>query len=67
MLGEAAAMRESVGAPLPPGERGDVERITAAVEQASRSERLHQRAMDADIEPHTLLGDGPGKERGKDL
>ncbi|MBF8192640.1 AfsR/SARP family transcriptional regulator [Nonomuraea sp. K274] len=34
LLGKAAALRESVGAPLPPGERGDVHRITAAVEAA---------------------------------
>ncbi|WP_103959161.1 BTAD domain-containing putative transcriptional regulator [Nonomuraea solani] len=31
LLGQAAALRESVGAPLPPGERGDVDRITARV------------------------------------
>ncbi|MFC9976713.1 BTAD domain-containing putative transcriptional regulator [Spirillospora sp. NPDC127200] len=30
MLGTAASLRESVGAPLPPGERGDVDRIAAA-------------------------------------
>ncbi|NDU72986.1 AfsR/SARP family transcriptional regulator [Actinomadura sp. DSM 109109] len=29
-LGEAAALREAAGAPLPPGERSDVDRITAA-------------------------------------
>ncbi|GGP00527.1 SARP family transcriptional regulator [Nonomuraea glycinis] len=34
LLGGAAALRESVGAPLPPAERGDVDRITAAVRQA---------------------------------
>ncbi|MFI0451186.1 BTAD domain-containing putative transcriptional regulator [Actinomadura sp. 6N118] len=34
LLGEAAALRESVGAPLPPAERGDVDRITAAVRAA---------------------------------
>ncbi|MGH8880174.1 MAG: hypothetical protein ACRD0P_22950, partial [Stackebrandtia sp.] len=28
LLGAAAATRESVGAPLPPAERGDVDRIT---------------------------------------
>ncbi|WP_460332990.1 BTAD domain-containing putative transcriptional regulator [Actinoallomurus acanthiterrae] len=31
ILGAAAATRASVGAPLPPGERGDVDRITGAV------------------------------------
>ncbi|MCP3822797.1 winged helix-turn-helix domain-containing protein [Streptomyces sp. A3M-1-3] len=30
LLGAAAAARESTGAPLPPAERGDVDRITAA-------------------------------------
>ncbi|MEV0312096.1 BTAD domain-containing putative transcriptional regulator [Nonomuraea fuscirosea] len=39
LLGEAAALRESVGAPLPPGERGDVERITARVKQALEPDR----------------------------
>ncbi|MGP3956172.1 BTAD domain-containing putative transcriptional regulator [Nonomuraea sp. 3N208] len=34
LLGQAAALRSSVGAPLPAGERGDVDRITAAVEGA---------------------------------
>lgn len=32
LLDEAAALRESVGTPLPPGERGDVERIFARLE-----------------------------------
>ncbi|MFI9203463.1 BTAD domain-containing putative transcriptional regulator [Streptomyces sp. NPDC053048] len=34
LLGAAAAARESTGAPLPPAERGDVDRITAAVREA---------------------------------
>ncbi|MFG1998275.1 BTAD domain-containing putative transcriptional regulator [Spirillospora sp. NPDC048911] len=34
LLGAAQALRESVGSPLPPAERGDVERITAAVRDA---------------------------------
>ncbi|WP_327589163.1 tetratricopeptide repeat protein [Nonomuraea sp. NBC_00507] len=34
LLGQAAALRASVGAPLPTGERGDVDRITAAVKAA---------------------------------
>ncbi|GAA2213206.1 BTAD domain-containing putative transcriptional regulator [Nonomuraea monospora] len=34
LLGRAAALRESVGAPLPRGERGDVDRITAALRTA---------------------------------
>jgi predicted ATPase/DNA-binding SARP family transcriptional activator len=34
LLGAAAAARESVGAPLPPAERGDVDRITAVATAA---------------------------------
>ncbi|MEV4020953.1 BTAD domain-containing putative transcriptional regulator [Nonomuraea angiospora] len=34
LLDEAAALRESLGAPLPPAERGDVDRIAAAVRAA---------------------------------
>jgi predicted ATPase/DNA-binding SARP family transcriptional activator len=34
LLGAAAAARESVGAPLPPAERGDIERIAAAARLA---------------------------------
>ncbi|RSN56828.1 BTAD domain-containing putative transcriptional regulator [Actinomadura sp. WAC 06369] len=34
LLGEAAAARESVGLPLPPAERGDVDRIAAAARRA---------------------------------
>ncbi|GAA4211885.1 BTAD domain-containing putative transcriptional regulator [Actinocatenispora rupis] len=34
LLGAAAYARESVGAPLPPAERGDVDRITAAARAA---------------------------------
>ena len=33
LLGAAAAARESVGAPLPDAERGDVDRITAAARE----------------------------------
>jgi hypothetical protein len=33
LLGTATALRESVGAPLPPAERGDVDRITAALRE----------------------------------
>ncbi|MEV4072645.1 BTAD domain-containing putative transcriptional regulator [Nonomuraea fuscirosea] len=39
LLDEAAALRESVGAPLPPGERGDVDRIAARVKQALEPDR----------------------------
>ncbi|MBP2475465.1 putative ATPase/DNA-binding SARP family transcriptional activator [Crossiella equi] len=34
LLGRAAARREAVGAPLPPAERGDVERLTRAARTA---------------------------------
>lgn len=40
LLGGAAALRESVGAPLPPAERGDVDRITAAVRQTLGDDAL---------------------------
>ncbi|GAA4041157.1 hypothetical protein [Streptomyces shaanxiensis] len=33
LLGAAHAARDSVGMPLPPAERGDVDRITAAVRE----------------------------------
>ncbi|NUT42357.1 MAG: AfsR/SARP family transcriptional regulator, partial [Thermoactinospora sp.] len=36
LLDEAAALRESVGAPLPPAERADVDRISAAVRASRR-------------------------------
>ncbi|QFZ23420.1 AfsR/SARP family transcriptional regulator [Saccharothrix syringae] len=38
LLGAAAAARDSVGVPLPPGERGDVDRITAAVREVLGAE-----------------------------
>lgn len=34
LLGTAAALREAVGMPLPPGERGDVDRITTALRRS---------------------------------
>jgi hypothetical protein len=37
LLREAARLRVSVGAPLPPAERGDVDRITARLTLASAS------------------------------
>ncbi|WP_101787844.1 BTAD domain-containing putative transcriptional regulator [Nonomuraea indica] len=40
LLGKAAALRRSVGAPLPPAERGDVDRITAVVREALGAEAL---------------------------
>ncbi|WP_142047421.1 BTAD domain-containing putative transcriptional regulator [Pseudonocardia kunmingensis] len=44
LLGRAAALRESVGAPLPPAERGDVDRI----EEAARA-ALGARAWDEEF------------------
>ncbi|MFI0424113.1 hypothetical protein [Spongiactinospora sp. 9N601] len=34
LLGAAAALRESFGAPLPPAERGDVDRVTTTAKAA---------------------------------
>ncbi|RFS87558.1 AfsR/SARP family transcriptional regulator [Actinomadura spongiicola] len=39
LLDEAAALRRSVGAPLPPAERGDVDRITATIRAATGPSR----------------------------
>ncbi|MFG2003479.1 BTAD domain-containing putative transcriptional regulator [Spirillospora sp. NPDC048911] len=40
LLGEAAAARAAAGAPLPPAERGDVDRITATVRAALGDEEF---------------------------
>ncbi|MEU3018879.1 hypothetical protein ABZ635_15935 [Nocardiopsis sp. NPDC007018] len=40
LLGAAVAARASVGVPLPPGERGDVDRITTKVRAALGEERF---------------------------
>ncbi|GAA3574430.1 BTAD domain-containing putative transcriptional regulator [Nonomuraea rosea] len=40
LLGIATALRRSVGAPLPPAERGDVDRITRALRHALGDERF---------------------------
>ncbi|MEO3870423.1 BTAD domain-containing putative transcriptional regulator [Nonomuraea sp. B12E4] len=66
LLGKAAAMRTSVGAPLPPGERGDIDRISAGVTDAlgreafeaalSRGAELSLEAVLDGIEPRILLG-----------
>ena len=40
LLGSAAALREGTGAPLPPGERGDVDRITATTRSALGHDRF---------------------------
>ncbi|MGK5672885.1 BTAD domain-containing putative transcriptional regulator [Micromonospora sp. URMC 106] len=43
LLGAATALRESVGAPLPQAERGDVDRITAAVRRSLGDEEFTAR------------------------
>ncbi|MFI0448117.1 AfsR/SARP family transcriptional regulator [Actinomadura sp. 6N118] len=53
LLGAATALRESVGAPLPKAERGDVDRISAAVREA-----LCDEAYTAGFERG--VSDGPG-------
>ncbi|WP_052847271.1 BTAD domain-containing putative transcriptional regulator [Streptomyces avicenniae] len=40
LLGEGARIRASVGVPLPPGERGDVDRVTAALRAALGADGL---------------------------
>lgn len=50
-LGQAAALREAVGAPLPPAERGDVDRITAQVRGVLTAEEF--------AAAHTQGGDAP--------
>lgn len=51
LLGAATAARESAGAPLPPAERGDVDRISAVVRRA-----LGERAFDAEFAQEPRLG-----------
>ncbi|SEM88050.1 BTAD domain-containing putative transcriptional regulator [Nonomuraea pusilla] len=46
LLGKAGALRASVGAPLPAGERGDVDRVTAALETALGPEPLARLAAE---------------------
>lgn len=56
LLGKAAALRGSAGAPLPPAERGDVDRITAAVRAALGDAALAAALTDgADAPLDTLL------------
>ncbi|SDL49601.1 BTAD domain-containing putative transcriptional regulator [Nonomuraea jiangxiensis] len=66
LLGKAAALRASVNAPLPPGERGDVERISAGVANAlgraafeaalSRGAELPLEDLLAGLAPRIRLG-----------
>ncbi|MFE3447426.1 BTAD domain-containing putative transcriptional regulator [Nonomuraea sp. NPDC059194] len=65
LLGAAAAIRESEGAPLPPAERGDVDRITAAAVAALGQERFqtefdtsHARLPEALTGEHDLVARG---------
>ncbi|GAA2616275.1 BTAD domain-containing putative transcriptional regulator [Actinomadura fulvescens] len=52
-LGTAAALRDGVGAPLPPAERGDVDRVTAALRTA-----LGDAAFDAGFAAGRAAADG---------
>lgn len=56
LLGAATAARESVGTPLPPGERGDVDRISATVRDALGEPQF---AMEFGHGP--TAGDNPGE------
>nr|SBP00543.1 multi-domain regulatory protein [Nonomuraea gerenzanensis] len=65
LLGRAAALRESVGAPLPPGERGDVDRITAAVRRALGPDALAAALAAGSVLPLEEDGSLPSQERGR--
>ncbi|MFG6195855.1 BTAD domain-containing putative transcriptional regulator [Nonomuraea sp. JJY05] len=55
LLGRAAALRAAAGAPLPAGERGDVDRITAAVRAVLGQEALEAALVrGAESEPERL-------------
>ncbi|MGW6461705.1 ATP-binding protein, partial [Streptomyces sp. NPDC055078] len=65
LLGAAAAARESVDAPLPPAERGDVDRITAAAQAALDTDTYAAafragRALGTRVRPHL---ESPGEPR----
>ncbi|GGS73982.1 SARP family transcriptional regulator [Nonomuraea spiralis] len=67
LLGKAAALRESVGAPLPAGERGDVDRITTAVAAALGDTALAAgRTEGAGSSVDDLLQAVPGHDTPKD-
>ncbi|MEW1846494.1 BTAD domain-containing putative transcriptional regulator [Nonomuraea angiospora] len=53
LLGTAARLRESTGAPMPPPERGDVDRITARIRAA-----LDEEAFATEFATDALDGDG---------
>lgn len=54
LLGAAAQARESVGAPLPSAERGDVDRITAAVRRALGDAGFTARFEEGRVRPPEL-------------
>ncbi|GAA4640324.1 hypothetical protein GCM10023196_105360 [Actinoallomurus vinaceus] len=61
LLGAAAAGRRSIGAPLPPGERGDVDRITALARTALDDEAFRAAfTRGTRLAPHTAVGEEQG-------
>ncbi|MFI0453389.1 BTAD domain-containing putative transcriptional regulator [Actinomadura sp. 6N118] len=58
LLGAAHALRGSVGTPLPPAERGDVERITAAVRDALGESAFTAAFTEAEL-PHVTASRWP--------
>ncbi|MCO6007268.1 hypothetical protein NE236_20000 [Actinoallomurus purpureus] len=61
LLGAASALRRSIGAPLPPGERGDVDRIATAArvtlgDEAFRAAFTRGTGLDA----HAAVDGEPG-------
>jgi predicted ATPase/DNA-binding SARP family transcriptional activator len=57
LLGMADTARRSVGAPLPPAEQGDVDRITATVRTVLGEEAFASEfAVGANLDPHDALG-----------
>ncbi|GAA3952498.1 BTAD domain-containing putative transcriptional regulator [Actinomadura viridis] len=60
LLGAASAARESVGAPLPPAERGDVDRITGTVRAALGEDGFESRfAAGRDAGPDHVSAHAP--------
>ncbi|GAB2853417.1 BTAD domain-containing putative transcriptional regulator [Streptomyces deserti] len=58
LLGAAAAARDTVGAPLPPAERGDVDRITETV-RAGLTPEAYERAFSQGARGHPALPGQP--------
>ncbi|MBB4932786.1 putative ATPase/DNA-binding SARP family transcriptional activator [Lipingzhangella halophila] len=64
LLGCAAALRESVGAPLPDGERGDLDRITARIRSALGEQELAAlHAAGHGTEPEAMLRELDANQR----